>query len=140
MREPLRLLYFGFIYRGKGIEDLLDAFATLLAQRPEWRGRIRLTLAGGSTPEITFAAQSDYLGELRERASRRGRVDVGGRGAAAIDDARCCAAAVNEVPTATRAGATVHTATRDDSAAHTLRPALGIRISAALSAAQSIRL
>ena len=73
--EPLRLLYFGFIYRGKGVEDLLDAFATLLVQRPTWRGRIRLTLAGGTAPEITFAAQSDYLGELRERASRRGLDD-----------------------------------------------------------------
>ncbi|MEJ8320835.1 glycosyltransferase [Pseudomonas oryzihabitans] len=70
--EPLRLLYFGFIYRGKGIEDLLDALAKLLSERPEWRGRIRLTLAGGTAPEITFAAQSDYLGELRERALRRG--------------------------------------------------------------------
>lgn len=70
--EPLRLLYFGFIYRGKGIEDLLDALATLLKERPAWHGRIFLTLAGGTAPEITFAAQSDYLGELRERASRRG--------------------------------------------------------------------
>lgn len=73
--EPLRLLYFGFIYRGKGIEDLLDALATLLSERPELRGRIRLTLAGGTAPEITFAAQSDYLGELRERAFRRGLND-----------------------------------------------------------------
>ncbi|MCO6722961.1 hypothetical protein KQH22_30955, partial [Streptomyces sp. Vc714c-19] len=46
-----------------------------LSERPDWRGRIRLTLAGGTAPEVTFAAQSDYLGELRERALRRGLND-----------------------------------------------------------------
>lgn len=68
--EPLRLLYFGFIYRGKGIEDLLDALARTLQRRPELRGRVRLTLAGGSAPEIAFGASGNYLDELRERAAR----------------------------------------------------------------------
>lgn len=66
--EPLRLLYFGFIYRGKGIEDLLDALARTLQRRPDLRGRVRLTLAGGSAPEIAFGASGNYLDELRERA------------------------------------------------------------------------
>lgn len=66
--EPLRLLYFGFIYRGKGIEDLLDALAATLQRRPELQGRIRLTLAGGSAPEIAFGARGNYLDELRARA------------------------------------------------------------------------
>ncbi|WAJ37310.1 glycosyltransferase [Pseudomonas sp. GOM7] len=66
--EPLRLLYFGFIYRGKGIEDLLDALAATLQRRPELHGRIRLTLAGGSAPEIAFGPRGNYLDELRARA------------------------------------------------------------------------
>lgn len=66
--EPLRLLYFGFIYRGKGIEDLLDALAATLQRRPDLQGRIRLTLAGGSAPEIAFGPRGNYLDELRERA------------------------------------------------------------------------
>lgn len=46
--DTLRLLYFGFIYRGKGIEDLLEALADLFASAPEMRQRVRLTLAGGT--------------------------------------------------------------------------------------------
>ncbi len=42
--DTLRLLYFGFIYRGKGIEDLLEALADLFASAPEMRQRVRLTL------------------------------------------------------------------------------------------------
>jgi glycosyltransferase involved in cell wall biosynthesis len=67
---PLRLLYFGFIYRGKGIEDLLDAFALSLARQPELRGRVRLTLAGGTAPDMAFGPAGSYLDELRARLNR----------------------------------------------------------------------
>ena len=67
--EPLRLLYFGFIYRGKGIEDLLSALAQVFARRPELRGRLRLSLAGGTAPEMAFGPTGNYLDELRALAS-----------------------------------------------------------------------
>ena len=70
--EPLRLLYFGFIYRGKGIEDLLDALALLLRRQPSLRGQLRLTLAGGSEPETAFAPGGSYLDELRRRIRGEG--------------------------------------------------------------------
>ncbi|KAF1054828.1 MAG: Alpha-D-kanosaminyltransferase [Stenotrophomonas maltophilia] len=63
--EPLRLLYFGFIYRGKGIEDLLDALAEVVRENPE--RAVRLTLAGGSAPEMAFGPGGSYLDELRAR-------------------------------------------------------------------------
>jgi glycosyltransferase involved in cell wall biosynthesis len=65
--EPLRLLYFGFIYRGKGIEDLIEAFARTLAAHPQRRGHVRLTLAGGTAPEMTFDPAGNYLDGLRQR-------------------------------------------------------------------------
>ena len=73
--QPLRLLYFGFIYRGKGIEDLLDALALLLQRAPELRERLQLTLAGGSVPEMAFGGGDDYLGGLRRRLAEHGLQD-----------------------------------------------------------------
>lgn len=64
--QPLRLLYFGFIYRGKGIEDLLQALARSLATHPQCRGQVRLTLAGGTAPEMTFDPAGNYLDGLRQ--------------------------------------------------------------------------
>ncbi|NMZ10780.1 glycosyltransferase [Pseudomonas proteolytica] len=64
--QPLRLLYFGFIYRGKGIEDLLQALARALAAHPQCRGQVRLTLAGGTAPEMTFDPAGNYLDGLRQ--------------------------------------------------------------------------
>lgn len=64
--QPLRLLYFGFIYRGKGIEDLLQALARSLAAHPQCRGQVRLTLAGGTAPEMTFDPAGNYLDGLRQ--------------------------------------------------------------------------
>jgi glycosyltransferase involved in cell wall biosynthesis len=72
--EPLRLLYFGFIYRGKGIEDLLDALADCISQQPALRERVRLTLAGGSEPEMAFGPSGSYLDELRQRISQLGLI------------------------------------------------------------------
>ena len=64
--QPLRLLYFGFIYRGKGIEDLLQALARSLSAHPQCRGQVRLTLAGGTAPEMTFDPAGNYLEGLRQ--------------------------------------------------------------------------
>lgn len=70
--EPLRLLYFGFIYRGKGIEDLLDALALCVKQQPVLANRLRLTLAGGSAPEMAFTPGGSYLDQLRTRIAAQG--------------------------------------------------------------------
>ncbi len=70
--EPVRLLYFGFIYRGKGIEDLIDAVGRLRAKHPDQAGRVRLTIAGGTAPDLAYGAGRSYLDELRERVERRG--------------------------------------------------------------------
>lgn len=67
--EPLRLLYFGFIYRGKGIEDLLQALADLFAIHPELRQSTRLTLAGGTAAEMAFGVRGNYLQELEQLIS-----------------------------------------------------------------------
>lgn len=64
---PLKLLYFGFIYKGKGIEDLIDAVAILFSERPEARNQIILTLAGGTEPDITFGGKGSYIDELKKQ-------------------------------------------------------------------------
>lgn len=74
--RPLRLLYFGFIYRGKGIEDLLEALAALFIIRPSLRSGVRLTLAGGSEPEMAFGPSGSYLEQLRRRIRELGLVDL----------------------------------------------------------------
>ncbi len=74
--QPLRLLYFGFIYRGKGIEDLLDALAGLFVSQPALRQSVRLTLAGGSEPEMAFAGAGSYLDQLRLRIRQLGLSDL----------------------------------------------------------------
>ena len=73
--EPLRLLYFGFIYRGKGIEDLLDALALTFTRQPDLRTRVRLTLAGGSEPEMAFGPSGSYLDQLRQHIQNLGLQD-----------------------------------------------------------------
>ena len=44
--NPLKLLYFGFIYRGKGIEDLLEALAMTFMHKPELKQQLTLTREG----------------------------------------------------------------------------------------------
>ncbi|KTC15342.1 glycosyl transferase family 1 [Pseudomonas marginalis ICMP 9505] len=70
--ETLRLLYFGFIYRGKGIEDLLQALADAFKQAPELRDRVRLTLAGGTAAEMAFGAGGNYLEQLHSQIAELG--------------------------------------------------------------------
>lgn len=68
----IRVLYFGFIYSGKGIEDLIDAVGRLRQDAPEVAGRIHLTIAGGTAPAIASGGRGNYLDQLRERAAKRG--------------------------------------------------------------------
>ncbi|MPQ86464.1 glycosyltransferase [Pseudomonas sp. MAFF 730085] len=70
--ETLRLLYFGFIYRGKGIEDLLQALADVFKHAPELRDRVRLTLAGGTAAEMAFGAGGNYLEQLHSQIAELG--------------------------------------------------------------------
>jgi len=74
--DTLRLLYFGFIYRGKGIEDLLEALAGVFKQAPELRERVRLTLAGGTAAEMAFGAGGNYLEQLNRQIAELGLADA----------------------------------------------------------------
>jgi glycosyltransferase involved in cell wall biosynthesis len=69
---PIRLLYFGFIYSGKGIEDLIDALGRVRTQASPHAPPVQLTIAGGTAPDITFGSQGSYLDQLRERVEQRG--------------------------------------------------------------------
>ena len=71
--EVLKLLYFGFIYTGKGIEDLFDALAAVFRQRPQ--AQLVVTMAGGSAPELAFGSRGNYLSQLRELATGLGIAD-----------------------------------------------------------------
>lgn len=73
---PVRLLYFGFIYSGKGIEDLVDALAQVREKHPDQADRLRLTIAGGTAPDIAFGAHGSYLDALRARVQARGLESV----------------------------------------------------------------
>lgn len=73
--KTLRLLYFGFIYRGKGIEDLLEALAAVFEKAPELRNSVRLTLAGGTAAEMAFGAGGDYLELLKTLIGKLGLAD-----------------------------------------------------------------
>lgn len=70
--SPIKLLYFGYIYQGKGIEDLVDAIGVLLRQHPELADQVSLTIAGGTAPDIAFAGGRSYLDELRDRVAAQG--------------------------------------------------------------------
>ncbi len=70
--EPLRVLFFGFIHKGKGIEDLIDAIGRLRARHPDQAGRVRLTIAGGTAPDFAHGRRGSYVAELQARIERRG--------------------------------------------------------------------
>ncbi|HIE2362591.1 TPA: glycosyltransferase [Pseudomonas aeruginosa] len=65
-----------FLYRGKGIEDLLEALADLFASAPEMRQRVRLTLAGGTAAEMAFGAGGNYLDQLKAQIAELGLADA----------------------------------------------------------------
>lgn len=70
--DAVRLLYFGFIQSGKGLEDLIDALGRLRTQSPEQAALLRVTVAGGMAPDGALAARATYLEQLRQRAEQRG--------------------------------------------------------------------
>ncbi|MFT3859406.1 MAG: glycosyltransferase [Aquabacterium sp.] len=70
--DATRLLYFGFIQSGKGIEDLIDAVGRVKTQSPEQAALLRITIAGGMAPDGAMSARQAYLEALRQRAERRG--------------------------------------------------------------------
>ena len=70
--DVLRLLYFGFIYRGKGIETLLMALACVFEQEPALKPSVRLTLAGGTAAQMAFGGHDSYLDELKALIARLG--------------------------------------------------------------------
>ncbi|HED16565.1 MAG TPA: glycosyltransferase, partial [Gammaproteobacteria bacterium] len=65
--EHIHLLFFGFLYPGKGIEDLIEAFALARQQSPAVRQHLRLSIAGGSQPTMLLKTRGDYVTELREK-------------------------------------------------------------------------
>jgi glycosyltransferase involved in cell wall biosynthesis len=69
---PLRLLYFGFIYPGKGIEDLFEALALAKSRAALDAEPVRLTLAGGTAAELAYGGRDDYPARLRSRAAALG--------------------------------------------------------------------
>lgn len=71
----LKLLYFGFIYRGKGIETLLDALSQVLLKDKNAVTQVHLTIAGGTAPEMAFG-HDNYLAQLQQQIQEQdlGRV------------------------------------------------------------------
>lgn len=83
---PVRLLCFGYIYRGKGLEDLLRACAALLEQSPQYRAQFQLTLAGGTNPELSITSGGSYIDELKALA-RELKIDAHIHFVTDLDDA-----------------------------------------------------
>ncbi len=69
--DAVRLLYFGLIQPGKGLEDLIDALGRLRTQSPEQAALLRVTIAGGMAANGATAVRGAYLEALRQRAERR---------------------------------------------------------------------
>ncbi len=68
--SPIRILCFGYLYRGKGHEDLLHALASLLKQMPQYRPQLQVTFAGGTNPELAIRGGNRYVDELRDLAKQ----------------------------------------------------------------------
>jgi glycosyltransferase involved in cell wall biosynthesis len=82
----VRLLHFGFVRSGKGIEVLIDALARAIAQDATLASRLTLTIAGGTSADPTYGRPGGYLDRLRKRVQDKGVVgqvewelDVDGR-------------------------------------------------------------
>lgn len=61
-KQPLKLLFMGFITDAKGIFDLLDVFTT---NRERWIGRVKLTIAGnGEVERLKTYIRENRLSEL----------------------------------------------------------------------------
>ncbi len=75
VEEHMRLLFFGFLYPGKGIEDLIDAFVLARQQSSTARQRLRLTIAGGSQPTMLLKTRGNYVTELQDKLRAAGLED-----------------------------------------------------------------
>lgn len=65
--QPLRILMFGFLYPGKGIEDLLAAIRLAFDQMPTLAPQLKFTIAGGSKPIMLAGQKVDYVAQLRTK-------------------------------------------------------------------------
>src|SRR5262249_16345837 len=64
--------YFGYVYPGKGIEDLLEAMRLAIAAHDP----VRLVVVGGTNEVILReAGRPDYLDELKRMAAKKGMTD-----------------------------------------------------------------
>jgi glycosyltransferase involved in cell wall biosynthesis len=72
---PLRLVFFGYLHAGKGIEDLLAAMTLFRQRRPDLAGSVTLTLAGGSRPVMLLGRREDYVERLRQEVMERNLAD-----------------------------------------------------------------
>ena len=70
--DEVRLLTWGLLGPGKGIEWVIDA----LGQLGDLRGRIHYTVAGQTHPKVRAARGEEYRDMLRQRASRQGVADM----------------------------------------------------------------
>jgi glycosyltransferase involved in cell wall biosynthesis len=79
---PLRLIFFGYLHPGKGIEDLVAAMALFRKQRPDLANALTLTLAGGSRPLMMLGGRNEYVQQLRRMIEQHA---LGARVSIAID-------------------------------------------------------
>lgn len=70
--EPTRLLTWGLLGPGKGIEWVIDA----LARVADLRGRVHYTVAGQTHPKVRASQGESYREMLRRRASDLGVADM----------------------------------------------------------------
>lgn len=74
--DILCLLYFGFIYCGKGIEDLFEVFVDLFVSVLEMCQCVCLILVGGIVVEMVFGVGGNYFDQLKVQIVEFGLVDV----------------------------------------------------------------
>ena len=70
--QPVKVLFFGYVFPGKGIEGLLQALVLLRERNAASFTDIRLTISGGSAPSMMLRRVGDYVGELRAEVQRLG--------------------------------------------------------------------
>jgi glycosyltransferase involved in cell wall biosynthesis len=71
---PLRLLFFGFLYPGKGIEDLIEALR-LARQEGYGPDNLQLSIAGGARPTMLLGIHANYVASINQRIIEAGLAD-----------------------------------------------------------------